>query len=147
MDWNEAVPPPSPYMDQLIKKIEVLLSQLKPILPDDQIQVERFKAILGIDHILSNSLGIIFVFRFSIRNCGSAKHFARRAREVGAQHLMECRILGDVGCLLSVFRGIPGIVERGLTLENAFRDRYGITQKDKEDKEEVVGGGKSCFVC
>ena len=37
MDWNEAVPPPSPYMDQLIKKIEVLLSQLKPILPDDQI--------------------------------------------------------------------------------------------------------------
>ena len=60
---------------------------------------------------------------------------------------MECRILGDVGCLLSVFRGIPGIVERGLTLENAFRDRYGITQKDKEDKEEVGGGGKSCFVC
>ena len=143
MDWNEAVPPPSPYMDQLIKKIEVLLSQLKPILPDDQIQVERFKAILGVDHILSNSLGIIFVFRFSIRNCRSAKHFARRAREVGAQHLMECRILGDVGCLLSVFRGIPGIVERGLTLENAFRDRYAITQKDKEE----VGGGKSCFVC
>lgn len=145
MDWNEAVPPPSPYMDQLIKKIEVLLSQLKPILPDDQIQVEGFKAILGIDHILSNSLGIIFVFRFSIRNCGSAKHFACRAREVGAQHLMEDRILGDIGCLVSVFRGIPGIVERGLTLENAFRDRYAITQKDKE--EEVGGGGKSCFVC
>lgn len=55
---------------------------------------------------------------------------------------MECRILGDIGCLLSVFRGIPGIVERGLTLENAFRDRYAITQKDKEE-----GGGKSCFVC
>ena len=71
MDWNEAVPPPSPYMDQLIKKIEVLLSQLKPILPDDQIQVERFKAILGVDHILSNSLGIIFVFRFSIYLCFS----------------------------------------------------------------------------
>ena len=26
-------------MDTLIKKVEVLLSQLKPILPDDQIQV------------------------------------------------------------------------------------------------------------
>ena len=30
--------PPSPYMDSLIKKVEVLLTQLKPILPDDQIQ-------------------------------------------------------------------------------------------------------------
>ena len=39
MDWSEAVPSPSAYMDTLIKKVEVLLSQLKPILPDDQIQV------------------------------------------------------------------------------------------------------------
>ena len=31
--------PPSPYMDSLIKKVEVLLTQLKPILPDDQIQI------------------------------------------------------------------------------------------------------------
>ena len=37
---------------------------------------------------------------------------------------MNCRILSDIGCLLAVFRGIPGILERGLTLENAFRDRY-----------------------
>ena len=28
-------------MDTLIKKVEVLLSQLKPILPDDQIQVSE----------------------------------------------------------------------------------------------------------
>lgn len=39
MDWTESVSSPSPYMDTLIKKVEVLLSQLKPILPDDQIQV------------------------------------------------------------------------------------------------------------
>lgn len=32
-------------MDQLIKKIEVLLSQLKPILPEDQIQVGMFLSI------------------------------------------------------------------------------------------------------
>ena len=35
------MPSPSPYMDTLIKKVEVLLSQLKPILPDDQIQVSE----------------------------------------------------------------------------------------------------------
>lgn len=40
VNWDESIQPPSPYMDQLIKKIEVLLSQLKPILPDDQIQVK-----------------------------------------------------------------------------------------------------------
>lgn len=39
IDWNEAVVAPSAYMDGLIKKIEVLLSQLKPILPESQIQV------------------------------------------------------------------------------------------------------------
>lgn len=38
----EAVSSPSPYMDQLIKKVEVLLSQLKPILPENQIQVPFF---------------------------------------------------------------------------------------------------------
>lgn len=41
MDWSEVVPSPSAYMDTLIKKVEVLLSQLKPILPDDQIQVSE----------------------------------------------------------------------------------------------------------
>ena len=41
MDWTEAISSPSPYMDQLIKKIEVLLTQLKPILPENQIQVGK----------------------------------------------------------------------------------------------------------
>lgn len=103
----------------------------------------RIQSVLRVDHFLSDSLGIIFVFRFSVRNCGSTKHFACRAREVGAQHRIDCRIIGDIGCLLSVFRGIPGIVERGLTLENAFRDRYAIKQKEEEEEEE----GKSYNVC
>lgn len=38
-------------------------------------------------------------------------------------------------CLLAVFRGIPGIPERGMTLENAFRSRF---LYDQEVKEETV---------
>lgn len=144
MDWNESVPSPSPYMDQLIKKIEVLLSQLKPILPEDQIQVGNVVVDLGIDDFLSDSLGTIFVFRFSVRDYRSAEHFACRTRKVKEQYLMNCRIMGDIECLLGVFRGIPGILERGLTLENAFRDRYAKTQEEKEKGKEE---GKSWCVC
>ena len=125
MDWNESVPSPSPYMDQ------------------DQIQVGNVVVDLGIDDFLSDSLGTIFVFRFSVRDYRSAKHFACRARKVKEQCLMDYRIMGDIECLLGVFRGIPGILERGLTLENAFRDRYAKTQEEKEKGKE----GKSWCVC
>ena len=40
------------------------------------------------------------------------------------QRGVRCRIVGDVMCLLAVFRGIPGIPERGMTLENALRSRF-----------------------
>ena len=49
------------------------------------------------------------------------------------------RIMGDIECLLAVFRSIPGILERGLMLEKAFRDRY---LGDHEEKSNV-----SCTVC
>lgn len=45
---------------------------------------------------------------------------------------VKCRIVGDVMCLLAVFRGIPGIPERGMTLENAFRSRFLYDQEVKE---------------
>ena len=51
------------------------------------------------------------------------------------QRGVRCRIVGDVMCLLAVFRGIPGIPERGMTLENAFRSRF---LYDQEGKEETV---------
>ena len=47
--------------------------------------------------------------------------------------------MGDIECLLGVFRSIPGILERGLMLEKAFRDRY---LGDQEEKSNV-----SCTVC
>ena len=53
---------------------------------------------------------------------------------------MRSRIVGDVMCLLAVFRGIPGIPERGMTLENAFRSRFLYDQEGKG--ETVVEEGK-----
>ena len=67
MNWTEAITSPSPYMDQLIKKIEVLLTQLKPILPESQIQV----GILGMTEIqvifgrILTQLSTFFISRFS----------------------------------------------------------------------------------
>ena len=57
-------------MDTLIKKVEVLLSQLKPILPDDQIQVSEvwlseWQLIFG--SILSE-LTLFFISRFESIN-------------------------------------------------------------------------------
>lgn len=40
-------------------------------------------------------------------------------------------IMTDVLCLLDVFRKIPGIPERGITLENAFHARYLYDQKEE----------------
>ena len=67
MNWTEAITSPSPYMDQLIKKIEVLLTQLKPILPESQIQVRIYgmteiQVIFG--RILTQ-LSTFFISRFS----------------------------------------------------------------------------------
>ena len=40
-------------------------------------------------------------------------------------------IMTDVLCLLDIFRKIPGIPERGITLENAFHARYLYDQKEE----------------
>ena len=54
-----------------------------------------------------------------------------------------CRIVSDIMCLLDVFRNIPGIQERGITLEDSFRTRYlydqvntTSTEVDKKEEEE-----------
>ena len=53
------------------------------------------------------------------------------------------RIVADIMCLLDVFRNIPGIQERGITLEDSFRTRYLYDQVnttstgvDKKEEEE-----------
>lgn len=51
------------------------------------------------------------------------------------------RIVSDIMCLLDVFRNIPGIQERGITLEDSFRTRYlydqvNTTSTEVEKKEE-----------
>ena len=53
------------------------------------------------------------------------------------------RIVSDIMCLLDVFRNIPGIQERGITLEDSFRTRYlydqvntTSTEVDKKEEEE-----------
>jgi hypothetical protein len=43
---------------------------------------------------------------------------------------MNNRIVADIMCLLDVFRKIPGIPERGVSLETAFRTRYLYDQTD-----------------
>ncbi|CBK22976.2 uncharacterized protein [Blastocystis hominis] len=58
----------------------------------------RIQSVLRVDHFLSDSLRIIFVFRFSVRNCGSTKHFAYRARENYWRYWMSFeRISGNTG--------------------------------------------------
>lgn len=48
------------------------------------------------------------------------------------------RIVGDIMCLLAVFRGIPGIPERGMTLENAVRTRFLYDQDTKKESEDAT---------
>ena len=40
--------------------------------------------------------------------------------------------MADILCLLEVFRRIPGLPDRGLVLENAFRKRYGVGEVVEE---------------
>lgn len=132
------MPSPSPYMDTLIKKVEVLLSQLKPILPDDQIQVSEvslseWQLIFG--SILSE-LTLFFISRFEAINPNDVPLRGReRLNKYGD---VMGRIVGDVMCLLAVFRGIPGIPERGMTLESAFRTRFLPDQDTKTGSEEAT---------
>ena len=57
-------------MDGLIKKIEVLLSQLKPILPDDQIQVLSVfltNSITPSSSLITSLIPLLFSFLAHIR--------------------------------------------------------------------------------
>ena len=99
------MPSPSPYMDTLIKKVEVLFSQLKPILPDDQIQVSEvslseWQLIFG--SILSE-LTLFFISRFESINPSDVPLLGRE--RLNKDEDMTGRIVGDVMCLLAVFRG------------------------------------------
>ena len=144
MNWTEAITSPSPYMDQLIKKIEVLLTQLKPILPESQIQVGIFgmteiQVIFG--RILTQ-LSTFFISRFSTIEPQDIVLIGRERQADMILKLMS-RIVSDIMCLLDVFRNIPGIQERGITLEDSFRTRYlydqvntTSTEVEKKDKEE-----------
>lgn len=132
------MPSPSPYMDTLIKKVEVLLSQLKPILPDDQIQVSEvwlseWQLIFG--SILSE-LTLFFISRFEAINPSDVPLLGRE--RLNKDEDMTGRIVGDVMCLLAVFRGIPGIPERGMTLESAFRTRFLSDQDTKTESDEAT---------
>lgn len=138
MDWSEAVPSPSAYMDTLIKKVEVLLSQLKPILPDDQIQVSEVddgdvQLIFG--SILSE-LTLFFISRFESINPNEVPLIGRERLEIDVDIIH--RIVGDIMCLLAVFRSIPGIPERGMTLENAVRTRFLYDQDTKKESEDAT---------
>ena len=130
------MPSPSAYMDTLVKKVEVLLSQLKPILPDDQIQVREVCDVetqLIFGSILSE-LTLFFISRFESVNPSEVPLIGRERSERNAE--VMCSIVGDVMCLLAVFRGIPGIPERGMTLESAFRTRFLYDQEAKKESED-----------
>lgn len=123
-------------MDTLVKKVEVLLSQLKPILPDDQIQVREVCDVetqLIFGSILSE-LTLFFISRFESVNPSEVPLIGRERSERNAE--VMCSIVGDVMCLLAVFRGIPGIPERGMTLESAFRTRFLYDQEAKKESED-----------
>ena len=83
-----------------------------------------------------SELTLFFISRFESINPSNMPLIGRERLEI--DKIVTCRIVGDVMCLLAVFRGIPGIPERGMTLESAFRTRFLPDQDTKTESEEAT---------
>ena len=83
-----------------------------------------------------SELTLFFISRFEAINPSDVPLLGReRLNKYGD---VMGRIVGDVMCLLAVFRGIPGTPERGMTLESAFRTRFLPDQDTKTESEEAT---------